>query len=337
MECFLIVRLGSLGDVVHAIPAAAALRRRFPQAHIDWLVEPQYVDLLDLVECLDRRVPIDPRELSRDGVRLLSTLRDLRRPRYDAVIDLQGLMKSALLARLVGATRTIGFPRAHLREPLARIFYTDAPDPGGAAHIIDRNLALLGPLGVTDRRVHFPIRSPHTPAVTAVASRFASGAYAVLNPGAAWPNKRWAPERFGRVASAMHRELGLRSIVLWGPGEQPLAAAVAAASEGAAEPAPPTTIVDVVGIARGARVMLSGDTGPLHVAAAVGTPIVALFGPTRSERNGPWAARDITVSRTSRCACLYERRCRRAAPCIDEIGVDDVIAAVRTRVGESHR
>jgi len=120
--------------------------------------------------------------------------------------------------------------------------------------------------------------------------------------------------------------------VLWGPGEQALAAAVAAASQGAAETAPPTSIGDVVGIARGAQLMISGDTGPLHIAGAVGTPLVALFGPTRTERNGPWAAHDLTVSRTAQCICLYERRCRRAVPCIDDIGIDEVMAAVRRRL-----
>ena len=332
MNRFLIVRLGSLGDVIHAIPVAAALRHHFPQAHIDWMVDPRYVELLDLVESIDRRIPVDPRELTRGGSRLLSTLKALRASRYDAVLDLQGLLKSAVLARLVGATRTIGLPRRHLREPLARLFYTDAPDPGAAAHVIDKNLALLAPLGVDDRRVRFPISFPRTPTVTSVASRYAPGGYAIVNPGAAWPNKRWPAERFGAVAAAMHRELGLRSLVLWGPGEQPLANAVAAASEGAGEVAPPTSVADLAGIARGAKLMISGDTGPLHVAGAAGTPIVAIFGPTQPARNGPWAAGDISISRVEQCSCHYERRCRKPVPCIDDISADEVIAAVRRRL-----
>ena len=296
------------------------------------MVDPRYEELLGLVECVDRSVPVDPRALTRGGSRFFETLGALRRSRYDAVIDLQGLLKSAVLARLVRARRTIGFPRQHLREPLARLFYTDAPDPGGAAHVIEKNLALLEPLDVPDRRVRFPISIPHTPSVTAVAARFAPDRYAILNPGAAWPNKRWPADRFGSVAASIQREFGVRSLVLWGPGEQQLSGAVAAASHGAAEVAPPTTVADLVGIARGAQLMVSGDTGPLHIAGAVGTPIVALFGPTSPERNGPWAARDITVSRMAQCVCLYERRCRRPVACIDDIGVDDVMAAIRRRV-----
>jgi len=328
---FLIIRLGSLGDVIHGIPAAAALRRRFPHAHIDWLVDPRYAELLGLVECLDRPIAFDPRDLL-GGARGRAVLKALRAAHYDAVIDLQGLLKSAALARLVGAAQTIGFPRAHLREPLARLFYTRAPDPGAATHVIEKNLGLLRALDVSDRAVRFPLRIPRTDAAAALADRLGSGAYAVVNPGAAWPNKRWPAGRFGAVAASIRREHGLRSVVLWGPGEEALAASVAAASEGAAEPAPPTTIADIVGITRAARLMISGDTGPLHIAGAVGTPLVALFGPTRPERNGPWAPRDVTLSRVATCACQYERRCRRAVPCIDDIPVDEVVQAVRRRL-----
>ena len=333
MNKFLIVRLGSLGDVIHGIPAAAALRGQFPYARIDWLVDPRYAELLDLVECIDRAVAFDPRDLWTGGRHGRPVLKDLRAVHYDAVVDLQGLLKSAVLSRLVGATRTIGFPRAHLREPLARLLYTEAPDPGAAPHVIDKNLELLGPLGVSDRAVHFPLRIPRTDTIASVTGRFAPDGYALLNPGAAWPNKRWPAAHFGAVAASIRREHGWRSVVLWGPGEEALAASVVAASQGAAEATPPMTIADIVGIARAARLMVSGDTGPLHIAGAVGTPIVALFGPTSPERNGPWAARDVTLSRVASCSCRYERRCRRAVPCIDDIAPDEVVQAVRQRVG----
>lgn len=328
MNRFLIVRFGSLGDVVHGIPAAAALRRRYPQAQIDWLVDPRYTELLDLVECLDRPIPFDPRDLVRGRGPAWAALRDLRRTGYDAVVDLQGLLKSAVLARLVAARRTIGLPRLHLREPVARFFYSETPDPGAGAHVIHRSLGLMAALGVDDRTVRFPLAIPRTPAAALAAECIGSSEYALVNPGAAWSNKRWPPDRFGAVAAAVRAEFGLRSLVLWGPGEQPLAEAVAAASGGAASVAPQTTIADVVAIARGARVMVSGDTGPLHIGGAVGTPLVALFGPTFAERNGPWSPRDVVVSRTGRCSCFYERRCRHAAPCIDDIGVAEVVSAV---------
>jgi heptosyltransferase-1 len=124
----------------------------------------------------------------------------------------------------------------------------------------------------------------------------------------------------------------MRSFVLWGPGEESLAAAVVAASSGAAEAAPPTTIPDLLALSQNARVLVSGDTGPLHIAGAVGTPIVALFGPTLPERNGPWAAADVTLSRNASCVCHYERRCRRPPACIEDIAVDEVVTAVERRI-----
>ena len=334
MNKFLIVRLGSLGDVVHAIPVAAALREEFPHARIDWVVDPRYADLLGLVSIVDRCVPFDPRDLfrARERSRVLRTVRELRRLRYDAAIDLQGLVKSAALARAIRPRRVIGFPRRHLREPLARLFYTTAPDPGGATHVIYKNLALLGPLGVHDRRVRFPLTVPRSDTIDSIVERFAPDGFVLLNPGAAWPNKQWPPDRFGAAAAAIRAAHGLRSLVLWGPGEQGLAHDVVRASQGAAEVSPPTAIPQLVAVSGAARLMISGDTGPLHVAAAVGTPLVALFGPTRPERNGPWALYDVVLSRVDQCSCLYERRCRRATPCIEDISVAEVVQAAGRRL-----
>jgi len=331
---FLIVRLGSLGDVVHGIPVAAALRQEFPNARIDWMVDPRYVELLNLVKGIDRRIPVDPRAIKREPGRqkFRDTLRELREADYDAVIDLQGLLKSAMLARSVHGRQTIGFPRKHLREKLARLFYTSAPDPGDATHVIYKNLALLAPLKVVDRRVRFPLEIPHTATVTQVVNRFEPNGYVLINPGAAWPNKQWPPARFGEIAQAIARDFGWRSLVLWGPSEQEIAHAVVAASGGAAEASPPTTITHLVGIARHASLMISGDTGPLHIAGAVSTPIVALYGPTRPERNGPWGLDDVALSRVQQCSCVYERRCKKEERCIDDISVAEVMSAVHRRV-----
>jgi lipopolysaccharide heptosyltransferase I len=329
LKRFLIVRLGSLGDVVHAIPAAAALRRAHGDAAIDWLVDPKYVELLEMVAGLDRIIPLDPRAGARG---LLSTISALRRARYDAVVDLQGLLKSAVLARAAGAHRTIGLPRAHLREPLAALLYGETPDPGRHPHVIYKGLALMRSVGVVDDRITFPLNVPATPAAGVVAAQAGAGGYVLINPGAAWPNKRWPPDRFGALAAAMRERFAVTSVVLFGPGEESLGLSVAAASRGAAVPAPPTTITDIAAIAKSARLMVSGDTGPLHIAAAVGTPIVALFGPTRTERNGPWAPSDLTISRFDGCQCHYDRQCRRATPCIDDIHIDEVMTAVERRV-----
>jgi heptosyltransferase-1 len=317
---FLIVRLGSLGDVVHAIPAVAALIDRHPTAGVDWIVDPRYVDLVKKVERIGAVIPFDTRRGWRP---LIATARRLRDERYEAAIDLQGLLKSAVLARVAGARRTIGLSRAHLREAVASFFYTETYDPGDAVHVVYKGLALMRALDVRETTARFPLGVP---------PRATLDGYVLINPSAAWPNKRWPAARFGAVAAAIRERHGLRSMVLWGPGEEDLAHAVVAASNGAAHAAPPTAIIDLLALATGAQLMISGDTGPMHIAGAVGTPIVALFGPTRFERNGPWSRADISISRFDRCVCHYERRCRRDHPCIDDITVDEVMAAVERRV-----
>jgi lipopolysaccharide heptosyltransferase I len=327
---FLIVRLGSLGDVIHGIPVAAALRERFPESRIDWLVDPRYVPLLSLVKGLNAAIPVDPR---RKPGALWSTISALRRVRYTAAIDLQGLIKSATLARLAGAWQTIGFSRPHLREPLAARLYTDTSEPGDRMHVMFRNLSLLSPLGVRVAHVSFPLALPDRAAsIDALRTRLAADDYALINPGAAWPNKRWPADRFGALAAAIREGTGMQSLVLWGPGEERLASAVVDASAGAAVLSLPTGIVDLLALSANAKLMVSGDTGPLHVAAAVGTPIVAIFGPTHGERNGPWSSKDIIVSRTDQCSCLYQRKCRKKSACINDIGVDEVVEAVRRRL-----
>ena len=324
----LIVRLGALGDIVHAVPAVAALQRALPAAEIDWVVEARHREIVDLVRGLRHRILIDTRD--RWG-RLIPVIRRLRSERYDVAIDLQGLVKSAVLARLSGARRVAGFERSALREPAAALFYTERHVTDDRQHVLRKNLALAAAV-VSPSPIEAAIEFPFDLARTETPD-----AYAVLNPGAAWPNKRWPPPRFGSVAQWLHTRHGLRSVVLWGPGERPLADAVSAASAGAAEPAPPTTIADVLAIARGARLVISGDTGPLHLAAAVGAPVIGLYGPTTPARNGPWMPDDVTVSRYEGCECHYERRCRRTSPCIDEITVEDVQRAADERLARLAR
>jgi lipopolysaccharide heptosyltransferase I len=336
---FLLVRLGALGDIVHAIPVAAALRRRFPSARIDWLVSAKHREILDLVPVVDRRLVVNDRGGARSGMSLVAAIRELRAARYDAALDLQGLVKSALIARGSGARRVIGFAAPHLREPLARVFYTEVHDPGGdrmldrgdPRHVIRLNLGLLRALDLTTDRVEFPLEAGGSEVASRAAER-AGGRYALLNPGAAWPNKRWPPPRFAAVAAALRDRHGLRSIVLWGPGEQDLAEEIVAGAGGAAILSPPTSIADLVALARGAVVMVSGDTGPTHLAAAVGTPLVGLYGPTRPERNGPWRPQDVTVSRAAVCQCHHLRRCRMETMCLMDVGVDEVLAAVERRL-----
>jgi lipopolysaccharide heptosyltransferase I len=333
---FLIVRLGALGDIVHAVPAAAALRRTYPDARIDWLVDARHRGMVDLVSVVDRAIVLE----RSNAAGWLDVTRRLRQVQYDAAIDLQGLLKSAILARVSGATRVIGFSIWHLREKTARPFYTDTDRRGRleADHVIVKNLRLLSAVGVHDERVEFPLAAVESPALRAVRAHAGKeGPFVLINPGAAWPNKRWPAERFGSVASFIKEVRGLPSFVLWGPGEEGLAGAVVEASGGAARIAPRTGLPDVLALCRAASLMISGDTGPLHIAAAAGTPIVAIFGPTDPHRNGPWTPDDISVSRFGACGCHYERRCRRQQWCLDSVDVAEVTAAIQQRLSRSVR
>ena len=326
----LIVRLGSLGDIIHAVPAAAAIRRALPQASIDWLVDARHRDVLDLVPVVDRRIAVN----TSSAGSLSSVLGDLRRTGYDAALDMQGLLKSAVLARLSGAARVIGFPADLLRERAARFFYTETAGDV-APHVIDKNLSMLTAIGVRMPDVEFPLddRSPHVVAEARSRLGIAEGTrFALINPGAAWPNKRWPPVYFAEVSRELAKRHDLRSLVLWGPGEEQIAAAVVTASDNTAAVSPPTTIADIVSLTKAAALMISGDTGPMHIAGASGTPLVGIFGPTDPQRNGPWADDDRVASRYRSCVCHYQRQCRIAGWCLLDIAPREVMELVDKRL-----
>ena len=335
MRAILIVRLGALGDVVHALPVAAALRDRFPAARIDWVVDERYKDVVGLTPVVDRRIVLRSRSL-RVWRRLAALRRALAGGAWDVAVDVQGLLKSAVVARSSGAPRVLGFAAPHLREPPARLLYTETCDPRNAVHVTEKNLALAGRLGAATGR-RFPIEVPASGVLDAVRGLpgVGEGPFAVLNPGAAWPNKRWAPVRLARVAEWLRKARRLPSLVTWGPGDEALAAAVVEGSNGAARLAPPTRVADLAAILKAAAVVVSGDTGPLHLAAAVGTPVVGLYGPTDARRNGPWAPADVAVSRFPDCGCRWRRRCRAARRCLDDIAVGDVTAALDRRLPDA--
>jgi heptosyltransferase I len=332
---FLIVRLGALGDIVHALPLAAGLREAHPNARIDWLVDTRHAAILDYVDGLTSVVHVDTRRW-RGPTGLARVVPALRRRRYDVAIDAQGLLKSAALARVAGARHVIGFARPHLREPQAGWAYRETVAPTGP-HVLDKTRALARALGAPIDPLRFGLRPPPTPLVraTRVVMGIAPDApFVVLNPGAAWPNKRWPEARFAELARAIHTRHGLPSLIVHGPQEGVLAAQITrlAGDPSVVGPAPPTNLGELLAYLAEASLVISGDTGPLHLAAALGRPVVGLFGPTDPARNGPWAAADVTVSRHAVCQCHHARRCEAARWCLDDVSVDEVAAAVARRI-----
>jgi ADP-heptose:LPS heptosyltransferase len=328
----LLVRLSSIGDVVHTLPALAALRRHGHTA--GWLVEPAGLPLVwdnpALTYC--GRVPPARAFTWREA---RATLRQVRRQHFDAALDFQGLWKSAAWARMAGALRVIGFEGKHRREPgSAALLRERVEQPREAAHVIDKNLALLRPLGVDALGLReFPL-----PGTAAEARSVAQGLgllglteFVILNPGGGWANKRWPAEAFAALARAL-RGRGIAPLVTFGPGEEPLADRVVEASGGAALRGFGTTLLEYVELARRARLVVAADTGPLHIACAVGTPVVGLYGPTDPARNGPFASADVVVRQAPPCAPCHKRSCATHDGVMKTVGVEEVLAAVESRL-----
>jgi heptosyltransferase-1 len=330
----LIVRLSSIGDVVHTLPVLSALLRGGWQA--GWMVEPLSLPLLPRAEYLEH-VAVAPRTR---GFRLGAArraLEDVRQQRYDVALDLQGLWKSALWARLSRAPRVVGYASRWRREPLSTMLVRELVElPPGISHVIDKNLSLLRPLGIDAVGLRqFPMPPAGDDLVAALASRLQAlelDAFAILNPGGGWPGKLWAPERYGMLARGL-RARGLRSLVTWGPGEERLADRVVAHSDDAAIKCFATTLPEFVELARRARLVVAADTGPLHLACAAMVPVVGIYGPTDPARNGPFSPRDVVVRRTPLCSPCHKRRCGIHEGVMDVITPEEVLSAADRRLG----
>lgn len=301
----LLVRTSALGDVVHALPVLAALRRGFPRARIGWAVDEDFAPLLAGHGLLDELLPVPLRRWRRGGGGRLGAMRSalgrVRAFAAEVAIDLMGNHKGALLARLSGARRRIGFRRPDRREPSSAI-WINRPVPSPAAHAVDRGLGLLAELGLPPEPADF------------AAAELACGRDAVperggvfLHPGAGWGNKRYPPGRWGRVARLVAERTGLSVLVGAAPGERELADQVVASAGGVARRFDAPDLDRLVGAVRGARVVLAGDTGAVHLARALGVPAVAVHGPTDPRLHGPYGAPEAGVHHRLPCSFCHRR------------------------------
>jgi len=321
-ERFLIIRTSSLGDIVHAVPAFAALRRRFPGAAIRWLVEEKGRPVLELVEGINEII-----------VRGSPGWRNRIRGRDQIVLDFQGLLKSALLGRLSGARRRYGFSRPNLREKAAAIFYTKTlpaiPEDG---HVIRKNLKLLGLAGVEAEDIEFPIAIP-MPVRDAVRAKLGPQAagpgrrLVVFNVGAAWPTKRWPVESWIELLGLL-RDEPISPLLLWGTAEEKAAAETISARSGAPI-APFLEIPEIFALLKSAALLVSGDTFALQAACALDVPVVGIFGPTLPGRNGPFKKRDKAAYHEISCSRCYLRTCD-SLECLKLVRPGEVAALVRS-------
>jgi heptosyltransferase I len=342
---FVVLRLGSLGDIVHTFPGVAALRQTFPAAEIVWLTHPRWKLLVESSGLASDIWPIETRAFAS----LRGAIRGLRAAKWDAAIDYQGLWKSAALPLFGGVGRRIGFSSHTIREFGVPILYTERVQ-AATTHIADQNGELSRRAGARMLAARFTLRvSPEDQeSVRLQIRREAIERYIVLSPGGGWRSKCWPAERFGALCQRVRATLGWRCVVNFGPGEEDLAAAVRTAS-GSAEP----QLYDgelgpLMALLRDATCIVGGDTGPLHLAIALGTPAVALFGPTDPVRNGPYRVAGSAAIEANRKSAAMEQddivlrvantktthtRNDQTDPSMLAIDVESVFDAVCRRVG----
>lgn len=286
----LILRLSALGDVIHTLPAVIALRRQLPAARISWVVEAAYRELVELVAGVET-IPVS---MKRWGRQLFSSRAEMGVARlamrgFETAIDFQGLVKSASLGFLSGAPSRYGFDAQAIREKPALLFTNRKVEVDRTQHVVDWNVklasaaagAFLAPAPLDFRRYLDPLPEREAPGEDGASHPI------VLLPAAGRPEKQWPADRFRELA----RRLDGRVVVAWGPGEEGLARSVGAPL------APPTSLRQLASLLSRARLVVAGDTGPLHLAAALGTPVLGLYGPTSERRNGPYGQLERCISR----------------------------------------
>jgi heptosyltransferase-1 len=355
MAKILIVRLGSMGDILHALPAVTGIRAALPNATIGWLVEERWSELLTAQgrkaspSTISPKKPlvnhvhtIDTRRWRKHFFRasasaeILGALKRVRKMNYDVALDFQGAIKSGLLAKFGGTGRIAGFTNP--REPAARFFYGQRFSREGE-HVIEQNHALaaqalksyLGDGALPLPAPKLPLDPTAETWAEAEIARLGIASFAIITPGAGWGAKQWPQERFGEVARALAVH-NIKTLVNSAPGEEELARAVVAASGGNAFEAR-CTIGQLIALTRRARVFIGGDTGPLHLAAALGVPVVALYGPTDPARTGPFGTRAIALRHSESETTFSHHRETEAG--LLKITADEVISAARHLLGGS--
>jgi lipopolysaccharide heptosyltransferase I len=315
----LVVRLGAMGDIIHTLPAVAFLKQSHPDSHLTWLVEPRWELLLEANPYVDRVVLLRRQSLAG----LMETRRELRTLNYDFAVDFQGLLKSAMSASAAHPDRLYGFHQSQVRERLAALFYSHKT-LSRAAHVVDRNLELAaacGGSGIEPGKREFPLPPGRSE------GHLPSGDFVLASPLAGWGSKQWPLAHYRALALRLRRELGI-PLVLDGPPGADFAAVEGAVTHHSSLPG-------LIHATRRAAAIVGVDSGPLHLAAALGKPGVAIFGPTDPARNGPYGD-SLRVLRTAAAATTYKRSAS-IDPSMQNISPDGVFEALRAIVGAHRR
>jgi len=285
----LVVRLGAMGDVIHALPAVASLKHSFPHSHLAWVIRPRWMPLLEGNPFIDELVPY---ERSPRGI--LDALRRLRAQRFDFAVDFQGLLQSALVATAARANRIVGFHRSQAAEGLAALFYSSTV-AANSAHIVDRNLELAAAAGASAMVRLFPL-----PQGRAEGS-LPEGKFVLASPLAGWGSKQWPLEMYAEVARMLASNMDMALVVNGAPDAAAMLQRIAGAHVHV------SGLAGLIDATRRAHAVIGVDSGPMHLAAALGKPGVAIFGPTDPARNGPYGG-SLRVLRSPAAATTYKRR-----------------------------
>jgi heptosyltransferase-1 len=307
----LVVRLGAMGDVIHTLPAVASLKHSFPGSHLTWLIEAQWAPLLEQNPYVDEVAIF---ERGNPGAWMRSW-RKLRAGRFDLAVDFQGLVKSAVATSMARPDRIFGFHQSQVRERPAALFYSSRVQTH-AAHKVDSNIELAAAAGAANILRTFPLPDgvPH--------GELPHSGFVLACPLAGWRSKQWPLAFYSRLASRLERELELPLVLNGPPGTQfPRASGVVA------HQSPVSGLVDAT---RRAAAVIGVDSGPLHLAAALGKPGVAIFGPTDPARNGPYGE-SICVLRSPAAITTY-RRVSTIHPAMRDIDPDRVFEALKVQL-----
>ncbi len=340
----LIVKLSSIGDVVHALPVLKTLRKNYPGAYISWVVESKAREILEGNKDLDEIIVINTgkwrKRLNRSTINeMISKIKVLRGKKFDLAIDIQGLIKSGVIAYLSGARVRIGFNRGDAREPLNRLFMTVEASPiGKDIHVIDKNLSLLGSLGLNSFSKEFTIQT--SPADEKYIDDFLRAknidpekGFIAVNPGVGFKTKKWETRKYAELSDGIMDELNKKVILTWGPGEEGLVSEISNMMHHKPVTPPFTTVKQAAVLLRRCKMFIGSDTGPLHITAALNIPTVAIFGPTDPIRNGPYGNNHTIIHKNLACSGCYKRRCK-TMECMKGITVEEVYKAVKEMMGD---
>lgn len=329
----LLIKPSSIGDVVHALPIWNLLRRQYPQAQITWLISPVCSGLVEGLPGLQtmrfdrKRWGMAWRSMSAAGD-LWRFSRELRHRRFDLVMDVQGLFRSGFFTGLTGAPHRVGF--ANARE-FAPAFYTRrVAIETVEQHAVDRYLKLLEAIGCPTLPVEFPFPLMDEDHLAAADMAKNLGDFAVLCPGANWLTKRWPVQRFAQLVEPLRKQFGLNCVVAGGPGD----AALAEQIPGAANLCGKTTLMQLAALMQRAALVITNDSGPMHIAAALDRPLVALFGPTNPIRTGPYRHADSVVRANIDCSPCYRRQCPHQR-CLQEMTIEPVLEKAAEQLARS--